>query len=598
MNKALRTKEYSCDFCVIGGGLAGAFAALSAARHGAKVVLMQDRPVLGGNASSEIRMCVRGAKGKFDRESGLLSEMEERNIHHNPTLVHSLRDAVLYDMLRENENIEMLLNTSCMDVEMEGNKIRSVTGWQLTTYTFVTVRADYFADCSGDSILAPMTGAEFRKGRESKAEFGESLAQEEADEKTMGMSLLVCAAETDQPVPFTPPAFANCYPTDECFSSSIGENANTLKRGHRIATTGDNLWWVELGGDGDSIHDTDKLQHELLSCIYGVWDHIKNQDDHGMENWELEWVGALPGKRESRRYMGDHILTEHEVVSGGHFEDEVAYGGWPLDDHNPMGMRQNSEYNAPSLMIHLKEAYGIPLRSLYSRNIENLYFAGRNISATHAALSSTRVMATCALLGQAAGTAASLAVKYGCTPHEVWEKHTGEVQKTLMEDGAFLPHIRRCSSEMAHAAQMNVTEEERLRLLQGFERPRQEGEICGIVQKPGESLCLSWEKEQEIGVLRLKFDPDFSRLSISPNEYMRRFAQKIHTGKDFVPVKTANTIVKAFAVYADGREIYRTENNFYSLVKIPLNIRAKELRVEWQATHGAEEVHLYSVDLI
>ena len=149
-------KNINCDVCVVGGGLSGCFAAIEAARNGVRVVLMQDRPVLGGNASSEVRMWVRGANGKFDRETGLISELEERNIYYNPTLCHSVFDATLYGMVEENKNIELLMNTTCLDSESKNGKIVSVTGWQLTTYTYYRVEAAIFIDCSGDSVLADM----------------------------------------------------------------------------------------------------------------------------------------------------------------------------------------------------------------------------------------------------------------------------------------------------------------------------------------------------------------------------------------------------------------------------------------------------------
>ena len=337
MDTCLLKKTLKCDLCVIGGGLSGSFAALAAARHGAKVVLMQDRPMLGGNASSEIRMWVRGAKGTFNRESGLINELEERNIHGNPTLVHSLFDATLYSMLQENENITLLLNTSCLHAEAENGHIHSITGWQLTSYTFITVEATLFMDCSGDSILAPLVGAQFRHGRESADEYGETMAPKTPDSCTMGMSIILAARETDRPVKFTPPPFANVYPDDNCFSGDMGQSIHAQIRNHKIATSGTNLWWVELGGECDSLHDTERVRDELLASIYGVWDHIKNRGDHGMENWDLDWVGFLPGKRESRRYVGLYTMTEQDIISGGHFEDEIAYGGWQLDDHFPGG---------------------------------------------------------------------------------------------------------------------------------------------------------------------------------------------------------------------------------------------------------------------
>ena len=598
MNPNLLHKEIETELCVIGGGLAGCFATLSAARRGTRVVLIQDRPMLGGNASSEIRMWVRGARGIYNRESGLISELEERNIHGNPTLVHSLFDATLYGMLYENSNIRLLLNTSCADAEMDGNRIRSVSAWQGTTYTWFTVRADIFIDCSGDSILAPLTGAKYRHGREAKSEFGETLAQDTADSSTMGMSVILAARETDRPVKFIPPSFATCYPTDASFSGDEVESVHAQTRNHTVGTSKCNLWWVELGGNMDSIHDADRLRDKLLANIYGVWDHIKNRGDHGMENWDLEWVGFLPGKRESRRYVGDIIVTEHDVVSGGHFEDEIAYGGWPMDDHNPYGMEKNPFSNVPSVMIPVDEPYGLPYRALYSKNIENLMFAGRNISVTHAALSSSRVMATCALLGQACGTAAGIALRHGCMPRGVYTDHLTELQDALLEDGVFLPHIKRRVSEQTMRARLNIGDAERETLFNGTERPRTADGENGIVQKTGDSLIFTFDEPEQIGALRLRFDPDYSRLSVSDNYKMRIFAMKLHTGKDFEPVRVASTIVKAFKVYADGEEIYSADDNYLSLVKIPIGCKARELRVEWLSTHGAETVRLFAADLI
>ena len=594
----LLKKTLNCDLCVIGGGLSGSFAALAAARHGAKVVLMQDRPMLGGNASSEIRMWVRGAKGVFNKESGLLKELEERNIHGNPTLVHSLFDATLYGMLRENENITMLLNTSCLDAKAENGHIRQITGWQLTTYTYFTVNASIFMDCSGDSILAPLVGAQYTHGREATAEYGETLAREKADSRTMGMSIILAARELDHPVKFVRPDFANIYPDDSCFAGDVGESVHAAVRDHKVETSGANLWWVELGGELDSIHDTEQVRDELLAAIYGVWDHIKNQGDHGMENWDLDWVGFLPGKRESRRYIGLYVMTEHDVVSGGHFDDEIAYGGWPLDDHNPYGMRRGGDKQFSSIVIPVKEPYGIPLRCLCSRNVDNLMFAGRNISVTHTTLSSTRVMATCAVIGQAAGTAAALALEKGISPKDAVLQHYKTVQKRLMDDGAFLPHILREPSQLTKRAKLNIPEDDRQRLLNGLERPRVEGDENGIWQELGDTLQLSFDQPQKIASLRLQFDPDFSRMSISDNWKMRLFAMKLHTGKDFAPVRVAATIVKDFIVYADGKEVARIENNYLSLVKVPLHIQAKEITVKWLATNGAEKVHLFSADLL
>ena len=201
MKTQLKTIVHEADLCVVGGGIGGMFTAISAARHGAKVVLMQDRPVLGGNCSSEIRMWISGAGTRVRdlQETGIMEEILLENMHRNPSRNFSVWDSILYEKVKAEENIELLLNCACCSAEMEGNEIRSVTGFQLTTYTWQTVEADLFADCSGDSVLAPLTGAEFRQGREAASEFGESLAQEKADSRTMGMSCLIQARETGSP---------------------------------------------------------------------------------------------------------------------------------------------------------------------------------------------------------------------------------------------------------------------------------------------------------------------------------------------------------------------------------------------------------------
>lgn len=599
MKSTFKTIEHKCDFCVVGGGLAGTIAALSAARHGAKVVLIQDRPMLGGNCSSEIRMWVRGAKGAFNRETGILAEFEEENIHRNPTLAPTLWDSVLFGKIKENENITLLLNASCLDAESEKGEIKSVTAWQLTTYSYHKVEAKYFADCSGDSILAPLVGAEHRIGREAKSEYNEQIGPDVADNKTMGMSILLQARETDHKVEFIPPEWANVYETDEDFAIiPYLEGQHSTFRDHKIGTSGCNLWWMELGGDGKPIANTEETRDELMKVVFGIWDHIKNKGDHGCENWELEWVGFLPGKRESVRYVGEHVFTQHDIESGGHFDDVVAYGGWPMDDHNPKGMKANKKGDDPSKMFPAPSPYGIPYRCLYSRNIKNLFFAGRNISATHGAMSSTRVMATCSLLGQAMGTAAAMCVENNIAPKELKGAYITKLQQQLMNDGVFLPEVRRQISELTKSAKMNISDADREILFSGLERPRAEGDKNHIELEKGASLEFSFDKEEYINELRIQFDLDFERMSVSPNKKMRWFAQKLNQGLDFEPSKTAATIVKKFSVVADGEVVFETDNNYHSLVKIPVKKTAKNITVKFSQTHGAEKVNIFACDFI
>ena len=326
MKTPFPTEVTKVDFCVVGGGLAGMLAAISAARAGAQVALMQDRPVLGGNASSEMRMWVCGAHGKNMHETGIIEDLMLENCYRNPTRNPSIWDSVLYGAVKFNPRIQVILNCSCCDVEMDGKRIVSVTGWQTTTQKWQKIEAKLFADCSGDSVLAPLTGADFRVGREARAEFGEDIEPEKADNHTMGMSCLIQARETDKPCTFIPPPWANVYASDE-----------EITRPMKQFSSAENYWWMELGGMVDSIRDTEVCRDELVKVAFGVWDYIKNHGDHGAENWQLDWVGFLPGKRESRRYLGDLIMTQNDVRAEGRFDDIVAYGGWTMDDHNPMG---------------------------------------------------------------------------------------------------------------------------------------------------------------------------------------------------------------------------------------------------------------------
>ena len=279
--------------------MAGILCAIAAARKDIKVVLMHDRPVFGGNASGEIRVPIGGAYGKNNRETGILEEICLENFYRNPSSNYHIWDSILFEKVYTEPNITPLMNCSCMKAETSANAILSVTGWQLTTETYHTVKAKYFADCSGDGILAPLTGAEFRMGREAKSEYNETIPPDVADNCTMGMSCTFQIRETSSPKPFIAPKWAHIYATDD----DLPDCRHSLEH---------HLWWIELGGENDCIHDTEELKFELLKIAFGVWDHFKNHGDHGFENWELDWIEFLPGKRESRRYIGDYVITQND----------------------------------------------------------------------------------------------------------------------------------------------------------------------------------------------------------------------------------------------------------------------------------------------
>jgi hypothetical protein len=585
-------RQHEADLCVVGGGMAGLSAALSAARHGARVVLMHDRPVLGGNASSEIRVHVCGAdrQGGIDhvRETGIVEEIRLDNLCRNPTKSFAVWDAVLYEKALAEENLTLLLNCTCQDAEMASaggsggaGRIASVTGWQLTTQTYHTVRAALFADCSGDAILAPLTGAEFRVGREGQGEFGESFAPERADRRTMGMTCWFMAREHDAPQPFDPPAWARRF--QRCDELPYGEGcckAHALRMGY---------WWIELGGEADSIHDTERLRDELLPIAYGVWDHLKNHCPHNRDlaaNWAIEWVNFLPGKRESRRYVGDYLLTQNDLAAGGQFDDVVAYGGWTMDDHHPAGFRAVELGEKATIFHGCPSPYGIPYRCLYSRNVENLFVGGRCISATHMALSSTRVMATCSVMAQAMGTAAAMAVRLGTGPRGVGE-HVKALQQALLRDDCYLPGVARELSELNASADLTASRGDGRSVRDGIARQVGDEPHCWV-HSPGDWIAYGFGRPRPVAEVSLALDSD---MTSDPQMHFTG-------GGKHPPFVPPPVLPKAFRVegLAGGEwaPLVEAGDNRQRFVRVPVGREMEGVRYTLTATRGADQTRLYA----
>jgi hypothetical protein len=588
MRKDFKTEIIEVDFCVVGGGLAGMAAAVSAARHGTKVALVQDRPVLGGNSSSEIRMHVCGAHGDNNRETGILEELALDNLYYNRTPSYSVWDAVLYGKTQYQENLTLILNASVNSCEMDGNTITSVKAWQTTTGTWIEIRAKLFADCSGDGILAPLSGADFRMGREGRSEFNESIAPEVADKKTMGMSCLFQAREYPEAQPFTPFPWANSY----------GEKDIEWLEGRNIDVYSTNFWWMEVGGEVDSILDTERCREELLRIAFGVWDYIKNHSPNKDKyaNFALDWQGFLPGKRESRRYYGDVILSQNDIEAEGRFEDLVAYGGWSMDDHFPAGIH----HKGPGTIFHpAPSPFGIPYRSLYSRNIANLFCAGRCHSATHSAMSSTRVMATTTLMGQAAGTAAAIAVRDSLQPRGVYEKRLGELQQTLMDDDCWLPWQKRKISDLCTDAKLAASAGDPEMLRNGVDRQREDS--ANLWQAPiGSHVEYMFDSEVELSSVRIVFDSNLNRKDPSRNNRPQLNMRHVICLDD-TPLAPPETLVRSFrieAMGADGewRKVSGQAENYQRLVKVPLSCRAKGVRIVPETTWGSPEARIFAFE--
>lgn len=418
-------KKLTCDVAVAGGGIAGVCAAIAAARHGASTILLQDRPVLGGNSSSEQRVWAVGAtamgRNRYAAESGIVGQLDLANLYRNPEGNPYIWDSILLDFALAEPNIRLYLNTTLVRTEGSDSHLERVFAYSMTEDTWLEIAASYFIDCTGDGTLGALAGAKWMRGRESREEFGESLAPEEADLFTLGNSLLFCSRDAGKPTPYRKPDFA--YDIDY-IHKLITENEKPLQ----MHTSGCDLWWLETGGRLDTLKDGQEIRLELQKLVYGIWNYIKNSGHFQADNLVLDWIGNLPAKRESRRLVGKHILTQNDITEHRAFADAVCGGGWPIDTHPPGGIYSKRE----ACEQRDVGVYQIPLGSLESAAVDNLYYAGRNISATHLAFATARVMKTCGGMGQAVGTAAALRCKGG---------DLSRLQEVLLWDDLWIPGL-------------------------------------------------------------------------------------------------------------------------------------------------------------
>ncbi|MBV7532527.1 FAD-dependent oxidoreductase [Chitinophaga sp. sic0106] len=435
-SRELKTAEYRADLVVTGGGLAGVCCAITAAREGIKVILVQDRPVLGGNSSSEVRLWVLGAtshmgnNNRWAREGGVIDEIMTENIWRNPEGNPLIYDTILLEKVTNEPNITLLLNTAAFEVQKSGDDtIESVTAFCSQNSTLYHLKAPLFCDASGDGVVGFLAGAAFRMGAESESEFGEKFAPSKEYGELLGHSLYFYTKDTGRPVKFVPPAYAL-------------KDITEIPRYKRInaQAQGCQFWWLEYGGRLDTVHDTEAIKWELWKVVYGIWNYIKNSGEFPeAETMTLEWVGQIPGKRESRRFEGDYMLCQQDIVEQRTHKDAVAFGGWSIDLHPADGVF--SEKPACN-QWHSKGVYQIPFRSMYSHNIGNLLLAGRIISATHVAFGSSRVMGTSACAAQAAGMAAVLCTRHNVQPRALLqEDKMQELQVALVRNGQYIPQL-------------------------------------------------------------------------------------------------------------------------------------------------------------
>jgi hypothetical protein len=403
------------DLVVSGGGIAGTCAALAAARLGLKVALIQDRPVLGGNNSSEVRVWLGGNTNvaPYPHVGDIVKELEQKQKGH-PGTAQMYEDERKLGLVRAEPNISLFLNQRANGVEMAGGRLRAVIAQDVVTGERRRYAGRWFADCTGDASVGYLAKAEFELTRQGH----------------MGPSNLWSTADTGKPV-----SFPRCPWALDLSRKPFPEKLDQWGK-----------WFWESGFNRDPIEEAERIRDTNFRAMYGAWDCLKNVR-LTYPNHKLTWAAYVAGKRESRRLLGDLILTREDLVQSKTYPDGCVPTSWSIDLHlaDP---KYNKGFEEDPFISYVaskfeayKRPYWVPYRCLYSRNVPNLFMAGRNISVTHEALGTVRVMRTTGMMGEIVGMAASLCRKHESDPRQIYEKYLDEL-KALMERGAGKEHFR------------------------------------------------------------------------------------------------------------------------------------------------------------
>ena len=588
------------DVVVVGAGPGGVPAAIAAARGGAKVALIGDRPVLGGNASDEIgvNMCGAVVDKPAARETGIAEEAICFRVQHPAPGMSGA-----YRALADAEtNLTVFTCERMMDVEMDGGRIVAVLCRNTMTGAWSRYAGSLFVDATGDGWLGFFAGAQYREGREGRAEFGEEDAPDRPDAFTMSGLLHepkvgVCyrAEETAGPVAYETPVWARVLPPG--FKRRVGS-----VRGQ---------WWIEHSGFFDDCADPERARDELIRLSFAYWGWLRDASPvrEKAVRCALREVPIMAGRREARRLVGDYILTANDCHAGRLFPDAVAYGGWSIDVHDPLGMSAPDSdgwcVRHPPVPI-----YTIPFRSLYSVNVPNLMMAGRDISVTHAALGSTRVQSTCSVIGQAVGTAAAMCIAEGRSPREIGQMRIVELQRRLLRDDAYIPGLKNddpadfartakvCASSSARETVRyspngngrrkpglitygNVAPEN---VIDGVSRPVG-GDSHAWVSAPGAALPqwirLDLPEAVDVREVRLTFDSD-----LEFNAWLCRRAEELV--KDYT-LEGSSDGESWFALADEKGNFQRHRVHRFS----PRRLKAVRLTVA--ATYGAAEANVFEI---
>ncbi len=529
------------DLVVVGGGVAGMCTAISAARLGLTVALIQDRPVLGGNNSSEIRVHLHGRvrRPPYPALGNLVRQVGPRAVG-NAGPPERYEDQRKLNLVRAEPTLELFLNTRVNAVEMDGSRIAAVVGQDVRTGRRTRFPGRWFADCTGDGNIGYLAGADYRYGREGRDETGESLAPEEADNQTMGSSVQWRSKRTAEPTDFPETPWAIQF---------TGETYQKARGGEWNWETG--FWWHQ-------IDEFEKVRDNGLRAVFGNWSFQKNHapDKARYANRELEWVAYVAGKRASRRLLGDVILQQQDIQEQREFPDAAVTTTWPIDLHYPTDAQTKhfpgEEFRARAQTLRIRP-YPVPYRCFYSRNVDNLFMAGRNISVTHVALGTVRVMRTLGMVGEVVGMAAAVCKRHDVNPRQVYTDHLDEL-KELMTEGVPLPASARppappewledAGENLARAAEVSVSSyyhpqqyparnindgrvsftDNSLRWVSGDETP--------------DTVELAWEKPQTIGAARIVTG---WASGAGPQDPIADFVLQYHDGSEYRNIDATRT---------------------------------------------------------
>ena len=455
-NHSVPVDKGEYDLVVAGGGVAGMCAAVAAARQGLNVALIHNRPILGGNNSSEVRVHLGGCIEcePYPNLGNMIKEFGHTK-KGNAQKAENYEDGKKMSFVTQEENLALFLNCHVTDVEMKDGRITALLARDICTGELMRFRAPLFSDCTGDAAVGYLAGADWRMGRESVAQTGEPGAVATQDMQVLGSSVQWNTKDLGSCSPF---------PIFEYGKVFTEESVQKVKQGE---------WTWETGMLRDQVKEAERIRDHGLLVVYSNWSYLKNRSTVKEEfaNLTLDWVAYIAGKRESRRLVGDIVLDQNDILNKIPYEDGTCSTSWSIDLHYPdpanTAFFPGEEFKAICVQDPI-EVYPIPYRCLYSRNIPNLFMAGRNISVTHVALGTVRVMRTTAMMGEVVGLAASVCHQTGCMPRDIYTTHFGKLQE-LMKEGAGkqglennqLFNTGRKRTTSARSSRMNTNEQTR-----------------------------------------------------------------------------------------------------------------------------------------